>query len=198
MASNPDDAPQWPHNQGDMIALREPDPVEGLPEPAGLPPAAPVVDLSDVPRLKNGLLDISVIPPITRSHVPDLGDELQSRDEKDQPGGYAGLDANGKVSPYVLPSLAKGLQGERGPAGAGGDQGVPGPAGREGGVGPQGPPGRPGETGPAGPQGPRGLMPDLTDVLRVPGDPPTLHLNSETLARDLAYRLAELCLIKLA
>lgn len=198
MASNPDDALQWPHNQGDMVALREPDPVEGLPEPAGLPPAAPVVDLSDVPRLKNGLLDISVIPPITRSHVPDLGDELQSRDEKDQPGGYAGLDRNGKISPYVLPQLARGLQGDQGKQGGKGDQGEQGPQGREGGVGPQGPAGRPGEKGDPGPQGPRGLAPDLTGVLRLSADPPTLFLNSETLARDLAYFLAERGDIKLA
>lgn len=193
------EAPQWPHNQEDDVDVlfdeheaARPEILKDGPDPIPMP------DLSDVPRLKNGLIDISVVPPLTRSHVPDLSDELQGRDEKDRPLGYAGLDKNGKLSPYTLPELAQGLQGERGRQGERGGAGDPGPAGREGGVGPQGPPGRSGETGSAGPQGPRGLMPDLTDVLRIPGDPPTLHLNSETLSRDLAYRLAELGLIKLA
>ena len=189
------DAPQWPHNQGEDggVAMTEELEFEPLLPFPGIP-----IDLSDVPRTTNGLLDIAVIPPLTRSHVPDLGDELQSRDEKNQPNGYAGLDKNGKVSPYVLPSLAKGLQGEPGPAGGKGSQGDPGPQGREGGVGAQGAQGRQGDPGAQGPAGPRGLAPDLSDFLRIPGDPPTLHLNSETLARDIAYRLAELGLINLA
>jgi hypothetical protein len=190
------EAPQWPHNQegGSEVAVAE----DAPPERDWSGYELDVPDLSDVPRTKNGLLDPSVIPPLTAGHLPDLSGSLQHRDEKDQPEGYAGLDKNGKVSPYVLPELAKGMQGDRGPQGVSGERGNPGPAGAEGRVGPQGPPGRQGDPGATGPQGPRGLTPDIGDVLRIPADPPTLHLNSETLARDLAYRLAELGLIKLA
>lgn len=190
------DAPQWPHNQEENIdGTHESSVLEFEPEIG--PDPIPMPDLSNVPRLTNGLLDPNVIPPLNESQVPDLSGTLQSRDEKDKPLGYVGLDKNGKVSPYVLPSLARGLQGERGLTGSDGRQGDPGPQGRDGGVGPQGPPGRPGETGAHGPQGPRGLMPDLADVLRIPAEPPTLFLNSETLARDVAYFLAERGLIKL-
>lgn len=193
------EAPQWPHNQEDGEA-----PVEvfsPLPSTAGIEAmvqGALARHDATVPKLTNGLLDPNVIPPLSAGHLPDLGGELQSRDEKNQPHGYAGLDENGKVSPYALPGLARGLQGERGSQGVSGERGNPGPAGGEGKVGPQGPPGRQGDPGTAGPQGPRGLSPDLAGVLRVPADPPTLHLNSATLAQDLAYRLAELGLINLA
>lgn len=193
------DAPQWPHNQGATLlgaeVFDEPRSALGVLEEAA---DREFPDLSDVPRTKNGLLDPAVVPPLTKSHLPDLSDDLQARSEKGAPSGYAGLDANGKLSPYVLPVLAQGLTGERGPAGPKGEQGDQGPQGREGTVGPQGPPGRAGEPGAQGPPGPRGLTPDLSDVLRIPSDPPTLHLKSETLARDLAYRLAELGLIRLA
>lgn len=190
------DAPQWPHTQeGESdVAVDEPVTKQDVErwelERIGIP--------ADVPRLKNGLLDASVVPPLGKHQLPDLTDELQSRDEKDQAGGYAGLDDNGKISPYVLPGLAKGLTGERGPVGGKGDQGERGEQGRDGGPGPQGPAGRQGETGVQGPAGPRGLTPDLTDVLRIPATPPTLYLNSDTLARDLAYFLAERGLINLA
>lgn len=189
------DAPQWPHNQeSDTVTLES--------ELAGLEtqpaPFLSQPDMSDVPTLTNGLLDPAVVPPLGKHQLPDLTDELQSRDEKDQAGGYAGLDDNGKISPYVLPGLAKGLTGERGPVGGKGDQGERGEQGRDGGPGPQGPAGRQGETGVQGPAGPRGLTPDLTDVLRIPATPPTLYLNSDTLARDLAYFLAERGLINLA
>lgn len=187
------EAPQWPHTVEDEPT----DEQFAAFEEALAPEPAPQPDLSDVPRLANGLLDASVIPPLAKSHLPDLSDDLQSRSEKDQPGGYAGLDESGKLSPYVLPTLAKGLQGERGPQGMPGTEGQPGPKGGDGAVGPQGPPGRQGETGAQGPPGPRGHAADTSDLLRVPADPPTLHLNSETLARDVAYRLAELGLIRL-
>lgn len=195
------DAPQWPHNQENIDGTHESSVLEFDPltkegfeqmqvERIGLP--------ADVPRTKHGLLDPAVVPPLGKHQLPDLTDELQSRDEKDQAGGYAGLDENGKISPYVLPGLAKGLTGERGPVGGKGDQGARGEQGRDGGPGPQGPAGRQGETGAQGPAGPRGLTPDLTDVLRIPATPPTLYLNSDTLARDLAYFLAERGLINLA
>lgn len=193
MAGNPDDAPQWPHNQGGVVVETGP----GL-EMGQFEFHLDALDLSDVPRTSNGLLDPAVVPPLGKHQLPDLTDELQSRDEKDQAGGYAGLDDNGKISPYVLPGLAKGLTGERGPVGGKGDQGERGEQGRDGGPGPQGPAGRQGETGVQGPAGPRGLTPDLTDVLRIPATPPTLYLNSDTLARDLAYFLAERGLINLA
>lgn len=197
MASNPDDAPQWPHNQGEQ-ATPEAEPEDEPMTKERYETMHESPDLSDVPRLKNGLLDPSVIPPLNESQVPDLSQTLQHRGEKGQPGGYAGLDENGKISPYVLPTLAQGLKGDKGIKGDKGDRGDPGPAGGSGGVGDPGPPGRQGEKGDPGAPGPRGLTPSLTDVLRVPADPPTLFLNSETLARDLAYRLAELGLIKLA
>lgn len=189
------EAPQWPHNQ-EPSSVAEMNALEEALAPAPTPSAVP--DLSDVPRLTNGLLAPAVIPPLDAGHLPDLSGELQARREKDQPDGYPGLDKNGKLSPYVLPMLAKGLQGEQGKQGEQGNPGNPGPQGREGRVGPPGPPGRQGDPGATGPQGARGAAADMTGVLRVPADPPTLHLNSETLARDLAYRLAELGLIKLA
>lgn len=195
------DAPQWPHSQESEVALVDAPEEEAAPaaQPVSLePPIDWEAVLASIPRTTNGLLDPIVVPPLTKSHLPNLSDELQSRDEKDWPGGYAGLDENGKLSPYVLPSLAKGMQGERGPQGMSGLEGAQGPKGGDGSVGPQGPKGGQGDPGAQGPPGPRGLSPDLTDVLRIPATPPTLHLNSETLARDLAYRLAELGLIRLA
>lgn len=190
------DAPQWPHNgMGDddiVIVLDEPLAKAGYEEMHAAP------DLSDVPRTKNGLLDASVVPPLAKSHLPDLTDDLQARSEKDTPGGYAGLDANGKLSPYVLPTLAQGMKGDTGGPGSKGDQGDQGVQGRDGRVGDPGPPGREGAEGKQGPPGPRGLAADTSDLLRIPADPPTLFLNSDTLARDLAYRMAELGLIRLA
>lgn len=201
---NPDDAPQWPHNQEQKDARAVAEEIRhGESDKFALPEGWTLERLEEhdqgpVVRTKNGLLDPIVVPPLSKSHLPDLSDDLQARSEKDAPGGYAGLDANGKLSPYVLPTLAKGMQGERGPAGGKGDQGDRGPQGRDGGVGPPGPAGRQGDSGAPGPAGPRGLAPDLSDVQRIPADPPTLYLNSETLARDLAYRLAELGQIRLA
>lgn len=193
------DAPQWPHTVEENDALHIEHDLSGVEALShGYEFHLDALDLSDVPRTKNGLLDASVIPPLGKHHLPDLSDDLQHRAEKDQPAGYAGLDANGKISPYVLPVLAQGLKGDRGDQGGKGDQGDRGPQGRDGGPGPQGPPGREGAEGKQGPPGPRGLTPDLDGVMRLPSEPPTLFLNSDTLARDLAYFLAERGAIRLA
>lgn len=198
----------WPHNQDDSDAaptvIVDPLPDGGEPgQVLGLnarrervwvnPPAAP-----NPLETTNGLLDKAIIPPLDDSHLPDLSGTYQTVDEKNQPGGYAGLDANGKISPYTLPVLTKGLQGEVGPAGPQGVRGERGDRGERGPIGEPGPKGEPGAPGPAGPQGPRGATPDLSGYVQRHPNPPTLSLNSETLARDLAYFLAELGLINLA
>lgn len=149
-------------------------------------------------RTKSGLIDKAVIPPLDEGHLPNLSGTYQIVSERDKPGGYAGLDANGKITPYALPVLAKGLQGDQGPQGP---QGLPGERGERGPIGPigeQGPKGEPGAAGPAGPQGPRGTTPDLSAYVQRHPNPPTLALNSDTLARDIAYFLAELGLVNLA
>ena len=180
----------YPHNQ-DASAVMEP---EADLEPVEDPfPVEPVVGVP----LKNGLLPAEVIPPLERSHLPDLSAEYQSLDEKDAPGGYAGLDKSGKLSPYTIPAIVRGLQGERGPQGPQGQPGGAGERGPAGPIGAQGPKGQPGERGAQGPQGPRGSSPDLSEYVRRLSSPPTLSLGSETLARDVAYLLAELGLIRL-
>ena len=182
----------YPHNQDTATAVVEPEAASETSEEYALPEQAVGV------ALKNGLLPAEVIPPLTRSHLPDLSREYQAVDEKDTPGGYAGLDENGKLSPYAIPAVVRGLQGERGPQGPAGTQGPSGPAGSPGGPGLQGPKGLPGDRGAQGPQGPRGPAPDLSEYVRKLEAPPTLSLGSDTLARDLAYLLAELGLVRLS
>jgi Collagen triple helix repeat (20 copies) len=148
-------------------------------------------------QTENGLLPAEVIPPLNRGHLPDLSDNYQSLAEKDKPSGYAGLDKNGKLSPYAIPSLTRGLKGDKGPMGPQGLQGVAGERGAAGGVGPQGPKGGQGEPGVKGPQGPRGATPDMSGYVKKPSSLPMLSLDNETLAHDLAYLLAELGLVKL-
>lgn len=138
---------------------------------------------------------MDIPPPVAYAEV-DLA-PYQHRSERNKPGGYVGLDATGKIPTFSLPQLARGLQGDRGPAGAKGEKGDQGPQGIQGSVGLQGPPGRHGEQGPAGPQGARGPDPDLKNYVRIPDTLPVLHLNSPTLARDVAYLLAEYGLVKL-
>jgi hypothetical protein len=180
----------YPHNQ-EATAVMEPDvdfePIEDpfLAEPAvGVP-------------LKNGLLPAEVIPPLTSGHLPDLSRDYQTVEEKDTAGGYAGLDANGKLSPYAIPAIVRGLQGERGPQGPQGPRGDGGERGPAGPVGSPGPRGMAGERGAQGVQGPRGANQDLSEYVKRLSSPPTLSLGSETLARDVAYLLAELGLVRL-
>ncbi len=167
--------------------------------PLAPPPAAPEQARTAISGLsESGLLDPSVIPPLDDSHIPNLSGRYQSVDAKNAPAGYAGLDENGKLSPYQLPVLARGLKGDRGPQGERGPKGDAGELGPRGEPGPQGPKGTAGERGAAGPQGPRGVAPDLSEYMKLPAAPPQLILDSETLARDVAYLLAELGLIRLA
>ncbi len=144
-----------------------------------------------------GLIPKSKIPPLDESHLPNLDGTYQTVDERDTPGGYPSLDANGKISPYAMPSLARGLQGERGPQGPNGQKGDRGERGATGGAGLQGARGPQGEAGPPGAQGPRGTAPDLSEYVKRPAAIPILSLSSDTLARDLAYFLAEQGLIRL-
>ncbi len=183
----------YPHNTAEAAAVMDPD-ADYYPSEESDLPLEPVVGVP----LKNGLLPAEVIPPLNRSHLPDLSGEYQDVTEKDVPGGYAGLDANGKVSPYVIPAIVRGVQGERGPQGPQGMRGPAGERGPEGVAGPPGPRGQQGERGPQGAQGPRGTSPDLSEYVKRLPQPPLLSLGSETLARDLAYLLAELGLVRLA
>ncbi len=181
----------YPHNQ-EAAAVMEPEVGFELVEDP-----FPVELVVGVP-LKNGLLPSEVIPPLNRSHLPDLTDSYQSLDEKDTAGGYAGLDKNGKLSPYAIPGIVRGLQGERGPQGPQGQSGGSGERGLAGPAGPAGAKGQQGVQGPQGPQGPRGSSPDLSEYVKRLSSPPTLSLGSETLAQDVAYLLAELGLVRLA
>lgn len=182
----------YPHNV-EPTAVMDPDadyyPSEEL--------AFPLEPAVGVP-LKNGLLPAEVIPPLTRSHLPDLSGEYQAVTEKDLPDGYAGLDKNGKVSPYVIPAIVRGAQGERGPQGPQGLRGDGGERGPQGVAGLAGPRGQQGERGSQGAQGPRGASPDLSEYVKRLPQAPLLSLGSETLARDVAYLLAELGLVRLA
>jgi Collagen triple helix repeat (20 copies) len=147
--------------------------------------------------LRNGLLDHAVLPQIPGDKIADLSDRYQSLNDRDTPGGYAGLDANGKLSPYAIPELVRGLKGDRGETGQTGERGNTGDRGERGDIGPQGVPGREGPQGKQGVPGERGRAPDMTGFLARPASNPKLSLSSETLAQDLAYRLAELGLIDL-
>ncbi len=144
----------------------------------------------------SGLIDQGRIPQLSGGHIPDLRDKYLTHDLKDVPGGVAGLSGNGKISPSALPVLptpAKGDKGDRGEPGAAGvgERGPIGPRGEKGERGDQGVP------GPEGQQGIRGPQADLTGLLKKPADPPVLMLSSDTLARDVAYVLAEHGLAKL-
>jgi hypothetical protein len=186
----------YPHQGGSTAVLEAPE--EDIPETAAAAVntdaiAADVLEL----LVKGGLLPAEMIPPLNRSHLPDLSGEYQAAEAKDTPGGYAGLDANGKLSPYAIPAIVRGMQGERGPQGPAGPQGGNGERGPAGTVGSAGPRGMQGERGAQGPQGPRGSSPDLSEYVKRLSSPPTLSLGSETLARDVAYLLAELGLVRL-
>jgi Collagen triple helix repeat (20 copies) len=186
----------WPHNsdpQNNRIVELEReiqelrDVISAMPKqsaPAKLP-------------LKSGLLDPEVIPPLNQSHLPDMSNNYQSVSEKGVPGGYPALDKNGKLSPYVIPSLVRGLQGERGSQGLQGLKGAAGDRGPAGSVGQQGPRGIQGEAGSPGPQGPRGASHDMSQYVKRPTSKPHLSLGSETLVQDLAFVLAELGLVQL-
>jgi len=145
----------------------------------------------------SGLIDKRTIPPLDESHLPNLEGTYQLVAQRDEPGGYAGLDENGKISPYAIPVLARGLRGDQGPPGPEGRMGPQGPQGREGEAGPQGPRGIKGETGAPGPAGARGSAPDMSMYVKAPSKTPLLSLQSDTLARDVAYLLAELGLVRL-
>lgn len=171
---------------GQILALNE----KGDPVWIDQPTAKSAIDGS-------GLIDKRTIPPLDESHLPNLEGTYQVVSERDVPDGYAGLDANGKISPYTIPVLARGLKGDQGPAG---EQGKPGPAGQrgaQGDVGSQGPRGMQGEDGVQGPPGARGSSPDLSNYVKAPSQTPLLSLQSDTLARDVAYLLAELGLVRL-
>ena len=145
---------------------------------------------------ESGLIDAGRIPQLSGGHIPDLSDRYVSHEHRDVPGGFAGLSGNGKISPSVLPVLPvpqKGDKGETGPQGPVG-QGL---RGEKGDRGERGEKGAPGETGPEGKQGIRGPQPDLSAYLKRDPNPPTVILNSETVARDVAYILADYGLVKL-
>jgi Collagen triple helix repeat (20 copies) len=204
----------WPHNQEDNQAVPaqpfsaevvafsflpeggEPGQVLGIAEDGTyiwVDPPNPPNSLA----LRNGLLDHAVLPQIPGDKIADLSDRYQSLTDRDTPGGYAGLDANGKLSPYAIPELVRGLKGDRGETGQTGERGNTGDRGERGDIGPQGVPGREGPQGKQGVPGERGRAPDMTGFLARPASNPKLSLSSETLAQDLAYRLAELGLIDL-
>ncbi len=155
------------------------------------------VDPPEPLALRNGLLDHALIPPIPGDRLPDLSDRYQHVSGRNTPGGYAALDANGKLSPYTIPELVRGLNGRQGEPGGKGDRGPAGERGPKGDTGLQGPPGREGPAGRQGSPGERGRAPDMSGFVMRPATNPSLSLASDTLAQDLAYRLAELGLVDL-
>ena len=206
----------WPHNQADestesaerelLIRLIKPLPDGGTPgQLLGIKPDGSYawIDPPAGAALRDGLLAAELLPPLEPDRIPDLSDRYQHLRGANAPGGYAALDENGKLTPYVLPELARGLQGQRGERGAVGERGFQGERGLIGERGPkgdtglQGPPGREGPGGRQGPPGERGRAPDMSGYVQKPGSNPKLVLASETLAQDLAYRLAELGLVDL-
>ncbi len=177
------------NRRGELAWFDQPEPIEATLESVALP-ADPLIG-------ESGLLDKAIIPPLDESQLPNLAGTYQAVEGKEQPGGYVGLDANGKINPLRIPALTRGPQGERGPVGASGPKGETGERGSAGPVGPQGPRGEQGDAGAQGPPGPRGPAPDLNGYLKRSQSPPTLSLQDDTLARDLAYLLAELGLVRL-
>lgn len=196
MSTRGPEATGWPHNQ-------VPPPVPtGLPEGGkagqtlGVTPDGQYVWV-DPPKPVEAVLEATEAPQVeVREVAADLG-SYQHRDERDAPGGYAGLRENGKLNPSVLPAMAKGEKGDRGPAGERGGLGGVGGIGPAGGRGEKGERGDPGPPGPSGPQGMRGPTADLTGYLKRPGSPTKVNLSSQSLAMDLAYILAEQGLISL-
>lgn len=189
----------WPHNQQEREEAARVIPVDLIEEIVRREVEARLALVADpiVEARPSGLISTSEIPPLDESHMPDLSGVYQHVEQRDVPGGYAGLDKNGKLSPYTIPVLTRGLQGERGPQGTQGVKGERGERGEIGPVGSQGPTGRPGEAGVMGPPGPRGSSPDLRNYVQRSSSPPILSLQSETLARDVAYLLAEIGFVKL-
>lgn len=156
-----------------------------------------LLDAPKVERLtdQDGIITLDRIPTLEEAQIPNLASVYQETAGRDKPGGYAGLDQHGKLSPYTLPPLARGPQGERGVQGPRGEQGIPGQQGPAGSVGAQGPRGVQGEQGEQGRPGPRGSSPDLTQYVKRRSEPPHIALDSETLGRDIAYLLAEMGLL---
>lgn len=150
----------------------------------------------DPPRPVEAVLEAHTAPVEVREVAADLG-SYQHREERDRPGGYAGLRENGKINPSVLPQATKGERGEAGPIGPQGIQGRDGGPGPQGGRGEKGERGDQGPQGPTGPQGTRGPAADLSGVLKKSSHPTRVNLNSESLAHDLAYILDELGIISL-
>ena len=122
---------------------------------------------------------------------------VQTRNERNQPGGYVGLDEHGKISSLQLPALPAGTPGPQGKPGLRGDKGEQGPQGQKGDLGPPGSAGAQGERGGVGPPGPRGPAVDTSAFLTRRSEPPALRLNSGDLATDVAYLLAEYGLARL-
>jgi len=113
--------------------------------------------LSDLAKPVPGinLADVEVPPGSPNAPAPIYA--------KGQPGGVAGLDADGAVVDAFGVKVvaggtvgATGPQGPAGPAGVTGNTGPVGPAGPQGFAGSQGPTGPAGPAGPAGPQGLKG------------------------------------------
>jgi hypothetical protein len=195
----------WPHNQADpdddgppLVEL----PPNGKPgQLLGLDGGGNLVWVNppvlELPESVTGRLSADRLPALTPEHIPDLSRIYQATEGRDAPGGYAGLDADGKLSVLVLPNLLRGDRGQQGEKGDRGEagRGERGERGEQGPLGLQGPRGEPGKPGDRGPQGPRGSAPDMREYVTRHPNPPALALNSASLAQDLAYFLAELGLI---
>ena len=199
-ATNAADEPDSQGFGSRLLEVKSPFPGDGKPgQLLGVAPDGSYewVDPPATLELRNGLLDQATIPPLASDKLPDLSGEYQHLKERNVPGGYAGLDANGKLSPYTIPELVRGLKGDKGEQGGKGDRGAAGDRGLKGDTGLQGPPGREGPAGRQGAPGERGRAPDMSGFIARPATNPKLSLASETLAQDLAYRLAELGLVDL-
>ena len=104
--------------------------------------------------------------------IVDRVNKAEQIGNKNSPGGYAGLENDGKLSTTLVPTVVgpagpqgeagpegpQGSVGPEGPSGPAGPQGEAGPEGPQGSVGPEGPQGSVGPAGPEGPAGPQGSV----------------------------------------
>lgn len=189
----------WPHNQAEIETEMVELPRGGKPgQILGINAAGKVcwVNPPKVETIPMAQPEERVLKVVESAPEPDLSG-LIARDEINTPNGVAGLNAEGKLSAYVIPTIAKGERGPAGPQGLRGPNGEKGERGPAGPVGPHGPKGEQGTPGTPGPQGPRGTAPDLSEYVKKPGSKPTFVLSADTLLRDIAYLLAELGIVEL-
>ena len=133
--------------------------------------------------------------------IVDRVNKAEQIGNKNSPGGYAGLENDGKLSTTLVPTVVgpagpqgeagpegpQGSVGPEGPQGSVGPAGPEGPAGPQGSVGPEGPQGSVGPAGPEGPAGPAGPMGLSGQAATIRGTLASYSLLPEDPANGEAY-----------